>query len=267
MHLNWGFSTRQVLWTLTLSAQLVLLVVLLGRDRVRRYPWFTAAAVLFALRLMAEMLLAGRMAMLPFQEILLTLGDLAVVLGLLVVVEMARRAFAGASRSLWMVNAAGLLVVACGVLAVWGPWPVWKNMALDSLLGKLRLMQLAAQRGDMLVALLTVGLGLLVVIFGRRFKAGWRSHTQMIVIGLLTAAIALLATQAAVQSIAKAAHPGSRAEYEQILHLLSNLVNANQIVYLAAQLWWIAWLWIDEPGAAAVPAPADSPEISAEGEQ
>jgi hypothetical protein len=268
MHLNWGFSTRQVLWTLTFSAQLVLLVVLLGRDRMRRYPWFTAAGVLFALRLMAEMLLAGRMAMLPFQEILLTLGDLAVVLGLLVVVEMARRAFAGAPRPMWMVNAAGLLVVASGVLAVWGPWPVWKDMALGSVLGKLRLMQLAAQKGDTMVALLTVGLGLLVVIFGRRFKAGWRSHTQMIVIGLLTAAISLLATQGAVQAIAKSAHPHSRAEYEQILRLLSNLVNAHQVVYLAAQLWWIVWLWLDEPGVVAtVPAPEDTAEISVEGEQ
>jgi hypothetical protein len=268
MHLNWGFSTRQVLWTLTFAAQLVLLVVLLGRDRMRRYPWFTAAGVLFALQLMAEMLLAGRMAMLPFPEILLALGDLAVILGLLVVVEMARRAFAGAPRSLWMVNAAGLLVVASGVLAVWGPWPVWKDMALDTLLGKLRLMQLAAQKGDTLVALLTVGLGLLVVIFGRRFKAGWRSHTQMIVIGLSTAAIALLATQGAVQSIAKMAHPHSRAEYEQILGLVSNLVNANQVVYLAAQLWWIVWLWRDEPGTVAAElTPADSAEISAEGEQ
>jgi uncharacterized PurR-regulated membrane protein YhhQ (DUF165 family) len=136
------------------------------------------------------------------------------------------------------------------------------------LLGKLRLMQLAAQKGDTLVALLTVGLGLLVVIFGRRFKAGWRSHTQMIVIGLSTAAIALLATQGAVQSIAKMAHPHSRAEYEQILGLVSNLVNANQVVYLAAQLWWIVWLWRDEPGTVAAElTPADSAEISAEGEQ
>jgi hypothetical protein len=259
MHFNWGFSTRQVLWTLTFAAQLVLLVVLLGRDRVRRYPWFTAAGVLFALRLMAEMLLAGRMAMLPFQATLLTLGDLAVVLGLLVVVEMARRAFAGAPRPLWVVNSAGLLVVASGVLAVWGPWPVWKEMALETALGRLRLMQLAAQQGDTLVALLTVGLGLLVVVFGRRFKAGWRSHTQMIVIGLLTAAIALLATQGTVQWIAKSAHPHSRAEYEQTLRLLSNLVNANQVVYLAAQLWWIVWLWIDEPGAAAAELPPADP--------
>ena len=41
MHFNFGFTTIQVLWTLTFAALLVLLVVLLGRDRARRYPWFT----------------------------------------------------------------------------------------------------------------------------------------------------------------------------------------------------------------------------------
>jgi len=46
------------------------------------------------------------------QEILITLADLAVIVSLLVLVEVARRAFAGAQRSLWLVNTAGLLVVA-----------------------------------------------------------------------------------------------------------------------------------------------------------
>ena len=99
-------------------------MVLLGRDRVRRYPWFTAGIGLFALRLMAEMLLAGRMAMLPLQVVLLTLADLTVMVSLLVVVEVARRAFADARRSLWIMNSVGLLLVAIGVLSVWGPWLV-----------------------------------------------------------------------------------------------------------------------------------------------
>ena len=45
---NFAFSARQILWTLTFAAQLVLLVVLLGRDRARRYPWFTAGVVILA---------------------------------------------------------------------------------------------------------------------------------------------------------------------------------------------------------------------------
>jgi hypothetical protein len=250
MYMKWFLSLRQILWTLTFAAQLILLVVLLGRDRVRRYPWFTAGIGLFALRLMAEMLLAGRMAMLPLQIVLLTLADLATLAGLLVVVEVARRAFAEVKRSQLIAYIAGVLVVALGVLSVWGPWPAWANLGLDSLLGRLRVMQLAAQKGDELIAVLAVEVGLLVVLFGRRFKAGWRSHTQMIAIGLSTVAVAMLATQAAVQSIVRTAQPQTREEYTHVLALLGNLVNANKVVYLATLVWWIVWLWLDEPGAA-----------------
>ena len=253
---------ERVLWTLTFAAQLVLLVVLMGRDRARRYPWFTAGIALTALRLMAEILLAGRMATVPLQETLLSLADLAAIVGLLVLVELARRAFAGLQRSLWIVNAVGMLVMAGGVLAVWGPWPARKDLVLDSLLGKLRLMQLLAQKGDLLVALLTVGLGLLVLLFGRRFKAAWRSHTQMIAIGLSTVAIALLALQATVQSIVQMAHPHSQQEYERVVGLVTNLVNANKLVYLCALLWWIVWLWRDEPGAATA-----APELAASAQE
>jgi hypothetical protein len=150
------------------------------------------------------------------------------------------------------VNTAGLLVVAGLVLAFWGPWPASKDLVWDSTIGKLHLMQFAAQKGNSLVALLTVELGLLVVIFGRHFKAGWRSHTQMIAIGLSTVAVAFLSAQGVVQFIIRTAHPQSRAEVDRILGLITKLWNANKMVYIAALLWWIVWLWLDEPGAAAV---------------
>ena len=65
MHLNFSFSAVQTLWTLTFAALLVLMVVLLGRDRVRHFPWFTTAIVLTALRLLASRLLFGRLATSP----------------------------------------------------------------------------------------------------------------------------------------------------------------------------------------------------------
>jgi len=259
MQPHFDIPARQILWTLTFAAQLVLLVVLIGRDRARRYPWFTAGIVIIALQLMAEVLLANRMAILPFQEILLSLADLGAMIALLVVVEVARKAFAGASRSLWIVNTVGLLVVAGFGVTFWGPLPAAKDLALDTLLGKLHLMQLVALKGNMLVSLLTVELGLLVVIFGRHYKSGWRSHTQMISIGLSTAALAWLATQAMVQSIVKTAHPQNRTDYEHVLDLISRLLNANKVVYFAVLVWWIAWLWFDEPGVAVVDqAPAET---------
>jgi hypothetical protein len=260
MHFHFDYSARQILWTLTFAAQLVLLVVLLGRDRARRYPWFTAGIVLFALQLMAEALLSGRMAMIPLQEILLTLADVGAIVALLVVVEVARNAFAGLQRSLWIVNTLGLLVVAGFVLAFWGTWPSGKDLALDSTLGRLHLMQLAALKCSMLVNLLTVELGLLVVLFGRRFKAGWRSHTQMISIGLSTGAITWMAMQGVVQSIVSSAHPQSREEYERVLGLIGKLLNANKAMYVAVLVWWIVWLWLDEPGAAAAEATSTAAE-------
>jgi hypothetical protein len=262
MHFNFDFSARQFLWTFTFASQLILLVVLLGRERIRRFPWFTAAIVLFALRLMAEVLLSGRMPPLILQETFLVLGALTAIVGLLVLVELARRAFAGARRSLWIANAVGVLIVAVAALVLWGPWPAAKDLALDTLRGKLLLIQLAAQKGDMLVQLLTIEVGLLVVLFGRRFKAGWRTHPQMIAIGLSTIAAAWLAIIVSWQIVMRTAHPHSQVEYNRIVDLGGKLMNANKVVYLAAVIWWIMWLWLDEPGTAKTPPAEAVPELA-----
>jgi hypothetical protein len=263
MHLNFNFTAGQILWTLNFAAQLVLLVVLLGRDRMRRYPCFTAGIGVMALRLLIEELLAGRMAKVPFEGLILALADVSAIVGLLVVVEVARRAFAGASRNLWIVNTVGLVLVACGVLRVLGPWPAMKDMALNTLLGKLKFMQFVAVKGETLVALLTLGVGVLVVFFGRRFKAGWRSHTQQIAIGLSTVAIALLTTQAAVQAIYRSAHPQTQADIQRLIGLIGKLMNGDRAVYVGTLLWWIVWLWLDEPGTKAA-ATAVEPEATEE---
>jgi hypothetical protein len=261
MHFNAEFFAHQFLWTLTFAAQLVLLVILLGRERAHRYPWFTAGIVLAAVQLMAGVLLSGRMAQIPLQELMLALADIAVLVGLLVLVEVARRAFAGAKRSLWIVNAAGLVIVAGGLLLVWGPWPARSLLVLNTLLGQLRLMELVAQKGDTLVELLTVGLGLMVVIFGRRYKAPWRSHTQMIAIGLSITAISWLTIQQTWQIIIRTAHPQTQQAYEQILSLGTKLMNTNKVAYLVALIWWIVWLWLDEPGTAKTPAVEPKQEL------
>jgi hypothetical protein len=257
MQLSFEFFARQfatierILWTLTFASQLVLLVVLLGRDRARRYPWFTAGIALFALRLMSEELLNGRMAKLPYAVITLTLAILGVIAGLLVLVELARSAFAGVQRSTFIVNTLGLLLMAGGLLTVLGPWPVWKQLAtLDPTMVKLYLMQLAAQKGDLVVAMLTVGLGMLVFLFGRHFKAGWRSHTQSIVIGLFALAVSLLASEVVVL---RTLH-FTAAEQASVMRLRFDFGFAHELMYLAAPVWWIVWLWREEPGAAAVAA-------------
>ena len=94
-----GFTIVQILWTLTFAALLVLLVVLLGRDRARRFPWFTASMVLTALRLLSSRMLYGRLAPITMSQIFLTLALIEALLCLLVAVEIARRAFSGAKAA------------------------------------------------------------------------------------------------------------------------------------------------------------------------
>jgi hypothetical protein len=260
MHLNLHFTAVQTIWTLTFAAQLVLLVVLLGRDRAKRFPWFTLSIALMALRLLASRLLFGRMASVSLSAVFIIMADVSAIVGFLVVVEMGRRAFAPMRRGKWLAWALAILVIGGGVLAFWGPWPTWKTLVADSLLADLRLMQMGAQKLDMLVDLLTVELGLLVIVFGRRFGAGWRTHTQRVVIGLSTASTAQLAVQAIWQLIAKTAVPHSQAEYDRIIGLRDKLFNANGVVYVGVLVWWIIVLWMEEPGSVVL-AQANGPQL------
>jgi len=248
MHFNFDFTAIQVLWTLTFAGLLVLLVVLLGRDRTGRFPWFTASIVLGALGKLASRLLYHRLPQITTAAIFVTLADVSMIVGLLVLVELARRAFKGIERSIWIVNALGSLAVACGVAVVWGPWPAWKTISANSFIGVLQLAQLVGVKGDLLVDVLTIELGLLLVLFGRRFSGGWRSHAQQIAIGLSTVSLGHLTVMGIWQLIAAKAAPHTQAEYDHIIGLRDKLTNANGVLYVAVLVWWIVCLWIDEPG-------------------
>jgi hypothetical protein len=69
-----------------------------------------------------------------------------------------------------------------------------------------------------------------------------------------------MAMQGVVQSIVSSAHPQSREEYERVLGLIGKLLNANKAMYVAVLVWWIVWLWLDEPGAAAAEATSTAAE-------
>lgn len=258
MHLNFHFTQVQILWTLTFAAHLVLLVVLLGRDRIKRFPWFTAAITLVALRLVSSRLLYGRLPELALGGTFIVLALISALVGLLVLVELARHAFRGAHRNAWIAWGIALLALGSCVLAFWGPWPPSKTLKPDSLLGTLGLLQLLAQKGSMLVDVETVGLELLIVTMGSHFGAGWRSHTQQIMIGLSTASITQLGVQIIWQIIAKHTQPKSMDEYQRVLGLKDKLVNGNSAIYLIVAIWWIFCLWIDEPGAASPAADSET---------
>lgn len=264
MHPNFHFTAVQILWTFTFAAQLVLLVVLLGRDRAQRYRAFTLSILLMAIRLLASRLLFGRLAPVVLTEIFIVMANVSALVGFLVVVEMARRAFGRVRRGAWLIGTVAALAVGIGILSLWGPWPALKALSASSSVDVLRLMQLTAQKLDTLVDLLTVEFGILVIALGRRFGAGWRTHTQRIVIGLSTASITQLAVQLIWQMIARKAVPHSQAEYDRILGLRDKLFNANGAIYIAVLIWWIVCLWMDEPGNSAglVETPENAPMLS-----
>lgn len=250
MHLNFSWNAVQILWILTLAASLVLLVVLMGRDRTKRFPWFTAAIALSALRLLTSRLLYGRIPQLTMGVVFITLADISAVIGLLVLVEMARKAFRNAPRSGWIIGTCSLLAAGAAVLYFWGPWPQWKTLESHSLIAHLTLLQFLAQKMVLLTDVLTVGLGLLVILLARRFAAGWHSHVQRILVGLMTASVSQLAIQAAWQTIAHSTVPHSQAEYDRVVGIHDKLINANGAVYVCVLIWWIVCLWMPEPGTA-----------------
>ena len=246
MHFHLGLSPVQILWTLTLAALLVLLTVLFGRERVRRIPWFTASIALVTLRLMTDRLLYGHITPIHRSAVLFTLADLAVVLDILVLVEIARRAFTVATRFAW--TGVTLVIIALSAaIAAWGPWPAWPTVLASTGLAHVRLMQMISQKGDVFAAVLAIELGVLVVFLGRRFHSGWRSHAQRIVIGLSAAAISLLATRIMLHAVDTRTVIHTRADLAHMFVLRSHIAGANSAVYLAVLIWWIACLWIDEP--------------------
>lgn len=247
MHFHFGLTAVTVLWTLTLAALFVLLTVLFGRDRVRCFPWFTASIAIITVRLMADRLLYGHLTPVHMSAVYFTLADLAVPVDLLVLIEIARRAFPGIPRRATVITTLVPIAISASVLIVWGPWPAWNTVAAPSGLAHVRLLQMFSQKGDLFAAVLAIELGILVVFLGRRFHAGWRSHPQGIVIGLSAAAISLLVTRAMLQAVGTHAVIHTRGDLSRLFALQDHISNANSAIYFAILIWWIAVLWLDEP--------------------
>jgi len=254
MHFHFPFNAGDILWTLTFAAYLVLLVVLMGRDRIARFPWFTASIVVMALRILTIRLLVKRLPDLTMNTIIIVISDIAALVALMVVVEIARRAFAGkVRRSTWVTGALILMALGGVVLKFWGPWPSWKTLTAQSNISTLRLLQLIAQKTTLLADVEIIAVALLIVLLGSRFKAGWRSHTQQIAIGLSTASITQLVIEGIWQSVFNAARVNpvvlqSMTEQQRIMGLGDKLSKTNSTIYIAILIWWIVCLWRDEPG-------------------
>ena len=130
MHFHFPFSAGDILWTLTFAGYLVLLVVLMGRDRIARFPWFTISIVLAALRILSIRLLIRRLPELTLDTIVLVMADLVALVGLLVLVEIARRAFGGVRRSAWLGGALAVMALGAVVCRAGQATPRGPSMAV-----------------------------------------------------------------------------------------------------------------------------------------
>jgi len=156
------WNVVEIFWALILAAHLVLLIVLLGRDRVSRFPWFTAAIGLSAVRLLADHLLHGKLTTIAFYWQTYTAMALSAILGILVLVELTRQVFSsgkGGKRlkaNGWL--GWSFITVAVSVAAVWawGPWPVWNALKAEPAQLPLLITVLTGMKGELFVGLLTV---------------------------------------------------------------------------------------------------------------
>lgn len=261
MHFHLGMNASNVIWIITFAAELVLLVVLLGRERIQRFPWFTASIGVMALRLMTAKLLNGRLPQITMAGIFILLADLSAILAIAVLIEIARRSFAGAGGRAWAMGATIMALPGIATLALWGNWPPWATLATHSEMAMLGLGQLVAQKLGLFGDVTSVALCVAVVLLGARFGAGHRSHAQQLVMGLAAAALSQIGVQATWEFIAKTAAPHTMAEYQHVLAIRDRLFDANGAIYSAVILWWIVCLWFDEPGkgpSAAETAGADA---------
>ena len=145
-------------------------------------------------------------------EIFLGLSDLDMVISLLVLVELARRAFHGVGRLGWIIGTLVMLAIGVTVLVIWGHWPAWKTLTATSELTAIRLMDLTVDKGILFSSVLTIELGLLITLLGRRFAAGWHSHAQRIAISLSTAALAQLTLRGILQAIGMHTHVQTQSD-------------------------------------------------------
>jgi hypothetical protein len=260
------WNTEQILWALVLAAHLVLLIVLLGRDRIQRFPWFTAAITLSTVSLLADHLLSGKLTSLVFYWQSFSTMTLQAIFGIFVLLELARRVFSSGRKGLilksngWLGWGFLLVAASAGAVWAWGPWPTLAQLNAQPTIRGILLMRLVAMKSQLFVALLSVEVALLLSLFGRRFGFGLRSHPRQIALGLSTNALCLLILQIVTDLIQRNLHFTTRQEMatgmQRLEHLLANLDNARFALWILVLVWWIYWLWSDEPGAGPALRPA-----------
>lgn len=248
------FNQSQILFTLLLAGQMVLLIVLYGRDRTRLHPWFAASVMLTAFKELVERLLFERVPQIPYEFIKNSLAMLTVLIGIGLLVEVGRQLFPAAQVKNRLIAGSAITLLSAVVVYFWGPWTANGDIGFKSQIGVINLLLVTAVHSQqVLMPVATVLLGLFV-LFALRDKRGlWKMHTVKILTGLTTIALMFLVVRTAGQSIALTAnaHGMTQKEFAQIEDLMDHLRTLPFVTLILVQVWWIIALWNDEDASKA----------------
>ena len=242
-----GYSIEKVLWILRLLGLLALLVVLCVRRHARRFPWFTASIALAAPYMVAERFLSWRFPVVVMAWTLVLSENLIALCRAIVVLELGQRVFERVrmkTRFVWMLV---LLGVGLGLMTFWGPRPTEQMLGLNSQVAVLQFLRVVDLNCYLLGDIMATGLGLLVFVFGRRYKGSWRSHSVQIVFGLAVASITQMSLVGGWQALVGWALSSGSMEYDRLMTLQTVMFNIASGIYIAVLIWWTVSLWTGAP--------------------
>ncbi|HVJ09596.1 MAG TPA: hypothetical protein VM554_14560 [Acidisarcina sp.] len=228
-------NLQSSVWMAGLVGHLLLVMVLLVRGRVARFPLFTALIIFYIVRTATPQM--------PFTHTLqpgtymwlfwgFEIGD--VILRALVLGELLRLAFKGTEVPLARV-------------AAWSAVAVALSVALAVLAGPMQRMLVWSifAKGNLAVAILSL-LALVALIWTRgKTHLPWRSHIFAISSGLAFYALIFLSLQAMQLWGGSAANPHG----EHAAFLRQWMQASAAVAYLAVVLYWVVSLWLDDGSA------------------
>ena len=227
-------NLQSAIWMAGLVAHLLLLLILLVRGRIARYPIFTALIVFYVVRSGApEMAFTHSLSQTAYLWLFWSfeIGDVA--LRALVLGELIWHAFRSTQvQPVRVVAWSAVAIAASAALAVLaGPMQsilVWSIFA----------------KGNVAVAILSLITLAVLILTRNRTGLAWRSHELAIGIGLAFYAFVFLVLQGMRLWGAGSASPHGGGEHATTLRLWMQASAA--VAYLLVVFYWLVAMWFDD---------------------
>ncbi len=227
-------NLQSSIWMAGLVAHLLLLLILLVRGRIARYPIFTALIVFYVVRsVLPEMTFTHTLSQTAYLWLFWSfeIGD--VVLRALVLGELIWHAFRGTQ------------VQATRVVA-WSAVAIAASAALAILAGPIQsiLVWSIFAKGNVAVAILSLITLAVLILTRSRTGLAWRSHEFAIGGGLAFYAFVFLVLQGMRMWGGGVASPHAGGQHVSMLRLWMQASAA--VAYLLVVFYWLVAMWFDE---------------------